>query len=113
MPTFSPQGQNEFNATVQKFKQDLEREADRLEGGTNAGEITYHHVQTAELLVRQGLSKPPRDKWDVVSILGTPAGGIAVGWATNNLSSLGGVITMIAGVVLIFGCESIKLVKGN
>ncbi|WP_433668765.1 hypothetical protein ACQP06_32685 [Nocardia sp. CA-136227] len=111
MANFSPQGQAEFDAKVDKFKQDLLREADRIEAASNTGgqqEITPQHVTQAEFLVRQGLMRVPKSGLDFIPVIATPAAGILGGWATNNLKSGWGVLAVIAAIVVIFISEVYK-----
>lgn len=114
MANFSPQGQAEFDAKVAAFRQDLLREADRIESANNHGspqEITPHNVRAAEFVVRQGLMKPPRKATDYIPVVATPAAGFLGGWATNNLDSGLGILALVAAIVVVFGSELRKYSK--
>lgn len=116
MANFSPQGQADFDAKVAKFKQDLLREADRIEAAGNTSgtqEITPQHVTLAETLVRQGLMRPKKDKMDFIPVVATPAAGVLGGWATNNLHTGWGVLAVVASIIIIFVSEFYKHTKDS
>lgn len=114
MATFSTRGRVEYNAKVDKFKNDLLREADRIESGNNPmgpQEITQQHVVAAEVVVRHGLIAPPQPKkgfLDYAALIATPGAGFLGGWSTSNLDSGWGVAGIAASIVVAFASELYK-----
>lgn len=114
---FSQGGQAAFDAAKIQYAADLEQEADRFESGFRASgttqEITAQHVIQADLVIRQGLLPRKRRKWEVLLILGSPAGAFIAGVATNNLDKGWGAVLLVITVIVALSCETIRFVKGH
>jgi hypothetical protein len=87
---------------VERYADDVLKEAGRLEAAASGAggdpEITSSMVRDADLLLRRGYRKPPRNRWLIAAQLVAPLGGILTGFLgqTDFLQKPGLLVLFIA-----------------